>query len=407
MGKKNKQSMSLLYGLSAGHGVKHFGQGALLVMIPSIKSTLGLSDVGVGGISTVQSISSGIANIPAGILTDMFRKKIAWILFISMIMVGLGYFIIGVSPLYWALLFGVAIIGFGTSLWHAPAFGTLAARYPERRGFALSAHLTGAQIGNTASPIIIGFLLAGTIGSYVFFSGISWRIIAVCLSIPMIITGLLVIFKFKSAGSESEGNIAIRDYFRSAKTLLNNYSVLGMALLGAMRGAVHTSFQVFLVIYMREVLEYSNTLVGVHVALITMAGIISTPIMGNFSDKLGRRPVISFAMILMTILIFLFLFFDSGIMMTFLVGCLGLFFFSVMPIINAAAMDMVDKGSEGSGTALMFTGGSVIGSITPIFAGIINESSGFHGVVIFSGIIALIGATLSLVLPMKSAPPEA
>ena len=407
MGEKNKQSMSLLYGLSAGHGVKHFGQGALLVMIPSIKSTLGLSDVGVGGISTVQSISSGIANIPAGILTDMFRKKIAWILFISMIMVGLGYFIIGVSPLYWALLFGVAIIGFGTSLWHAPAFGTLAARYPERRGFAMSAHLTGAQIGNTASPIIIGFLLAGTIGSYVFFSGISWRIIAVCLSIPMIITGLLVIFKFKSAGSESEGNIAIRDYFRSAKTLLNNYSVLGMALLGAMRGAVHTSFQVFLVIYMREVLEYSNTLVGVHVALITMAGIISTPIMGNFSDKLGRRPVISFAMILMTILIFLFLFFDSGIMITFLVGCLGLFFFSVMPIINAAAMDMVDKGSEGSGTALMFTGGSVIGSITPIFAGIINESSGFHGVVIFSGIIALIGATLSLVLPMKSAPPEA
>ena len=407
MGKKNKQSMSLLYGLSAGHGVKHFGQGALLVMIPSIKSTLGLSDVGVGGISTVQSISSGIANIPAGILTDMFRKKIAWILFISMIMVGLGYFIIGVSPLYWALLFGVAIIGFGTSLWHASAFGTLAARYPERRGFAMSAHLTGAQIGNTASPIIIGFLLAGTIGSYVFFSGISWRIIAVCLSIPMIITGLLVIFKFKSAGSESEGNIAIGDYFRSAKTLLNNYSVLGMALLGAMRGAVHTSFQVFLVIYMREVLEYSNTLVGVHVALITMAGIISTPIMGNFSDKLGRRPVISFAMILMTILIFLFLFFDSGIMMTFLVGCLGLFFFSVMPIINAAAMDMVDKGSEGSGTALMFTGGSVIGSITPIFAGIINESSGFHGVVIFSCIIALIGATLSLVLPMKSAPPEA
>ena len=148
-----------------------------------------------------------------------------------------------------------------------------------------------------------------------------------------------------------------------------------MALLGAMRGAVHTSFQVFLVIYMREILEYSNTLVGVHVALITMAGIISTPIMGNFSDKLGRRPVISFAMILMTILIFLFLVFDRGIMMTFLVGCLGLFFFSVMPIINAAAMDMVDKGSEGSGTALMFTGGSVIGSITPIFAGIINQSS--------------------------------
>ena len=87
-----------MYGLSAGHGIKHFGQGALLVMIPSIRATLGLGDVAIGGMSSAQSISSGIANIPAGILTDMFRKKIAWILLASMLMVGTGYIIIGVSP---------------------------------------------------------------------------------------------------------------------------------------------------------------------------------------------------------------------------------------------------------------------------------------------------------------------
>ena len=179
-----------------------------------------------------------------------------------------------------------------------------------------------------------------------------------------------------------------------------------MTLLGAMRGAVHNSFQVFLVIYMREELGYSNTFVGVHIALITMAGIISTPIMGNLSDRIGRRPVISFAMISMTVLLFLFLQFDSGISMMILIAVLGLFFFSVMPIINAAAMDMIDKGSEGSGTALMFTGGSVVWSLTPIAAGFINQSSGFQGVVIFAGTLATIGAVLSLFLPMtrRSAP---
>ena len=358
-------SLGLMYGLSAGHGIKHFGQGALLVMIPSIRATLGLSDVAVGGMSSAQSISSGIANIPAGILTDMFRKKIAWILFASMMMVGVGYFLIAISPVYWALLVGVVIVGFGTSMWHAPAFGTLAARYPERRGFAMAAHLTGAQIGNTASPLIIGFS------------------------------------KFKTAGIEAKGDVTLSDYFRSAGRLVSNRGVLGMALLGAMRGAVHTSFQVFLVIYMREELSYSDTFVGLHVALITMAGIISTPIMGNVSDRVGRRPVIAFAMTAMTILIFLFLLFDSGWSMTALIAVLGLFFFSVMPIINAAAMDMIDKGSEGSGTALMFTGGAVIGSLTPIAAGFINQSNGFQGVVIFAGIIAAAGAILSLVLPMK------
>jgi len=394
--------LGLMYGLSAGHGIKHFGQGALLVMIPSIRATLGLGDIAIGGMSSAQSISSGIANIPAGILTDMFRKKIAWILLASMIMVGTGYIIIGVSPVYWILLVGVSIVGFGTSLWHAPAFGTLAARYPERRGFAMAAHLTGAQIGNTTSPLIIGFLLAGTIGSWVVFSGIDWRWLAVIISIPMFMTGLVVISKFKTAGAESTGDVSLREYFGSAKKLLTNPGVLGMALLGALRGAIHNSFQVFLVIYMREELDYSDTFVGLHVALITMAGIISTPIMGNMSDRIGRRPVISFAMTSMTILIFLFLQFDSGLAMTILIAVLGLFFFSVMPIINAAAMDMIDKGSEGSGTALMFSGGAVIGSLTPIAAGFINQENGFHGVIIFAGIIAAVGASLSLILPMKS-----
>ncbi len=389
-----------MYGLSAGHGIKHFGQGALLIMIPSIRATLGLSDVAIGGISSAQSISSGIANIPAGILTDMFRKKVAWILFASMIMVGSGYLLISISPVYWVLLVGVVIVGFGTSMWHAPAFGTLAARYPRRRGFAMAAHLTGAQVGNTTSPLIVGFLLAGTIGSWVVFGGIEWRWLAAFISVPMILTALVVVSRFKTAGAESTGSITLGAYFASAKRLLSNRGVLGMALLGAMRGAVHNSFQVFLVIYMREELGYSNTYVGLHIALITMAGIISTPIMGNLSDRVGRRPVISFAMTAMTVLLFLFLQFDSGIPMMILIAVLGLFFFSVMPIINAAAMDMIDKGSEGSGTALMFAGGSIIGSLTPIVAGIINQSNGFQGVVIFAGAMATIGAVLSLILPM-------
>ena len=389
-----------MYGLSAGHGIKHFGQGALLIMIPSIRATLGLSDVAIGGISSAQSISSGIANIPAGILTDMFRKKVAWILFASMIMVGSGYLLISISPVYWVLLVGVVIVGFGTSMWHAPAFGTLAARYPRRRGFAMAAHLTGAQVGNTTSPLIVGFLLAGTIGSWEVFGGIEWRWLAAFISVPMILTALVVVSRFKTAGAESTGSVTLGAYFVSAKRLLSNRAVLGMALLGAMRGAVHNSFQVFLVIYMREELGYSNTYVGVHIALITMAGIISTPVMGNLSDRVGRRPVISFAMTAMTVLLFLFLQFDSGISMMILIAVLGLFFFSVMPIINAAAMDMIDKGSEGSGTALMFTGGSIVGSLTPIVAGIINQSYGFQGVVIFAGAMATIGAVLSLILPM-------
>ena len=399
-----RKSLGLMIGLSAGHGIKHFGQGALLLISPEIRAAMDLSAAAFGGIAGAQSAASGIANIPAGILADMYRRRVAVLLTISMLLVGSGYVIIGLSPWYWLIIMAVSIIGFGTSLWHAPAFGTLAANYPERRGVAMSAHLTGAQVGNTISPIIIGFMLSGiTIGALsINWDGMHWRLVSVLLFIPAGLTALAVVLRVKTAGKESKGNLTVSQYMTSLKLLLRNTGVLGMVVLGAFRGAVHTSFQAFLILYMSEELEYTPFVVGLHVALITMAGIASTPVMGIISDRIGRKPVIATAMSLMAVLIFLFLEFDTGAPLTILIGFLGLFFFSVMPIIAAAVMDQVEKGSEGSGTALMFLGGAVIGAATPVLAGkLFYDPYGFSGVVWFAGSLAATGAVLAVILPVK------
>ena len=403
IGKKIKNHLKangLMYGLSLGHGVKHFGQGALLLISPHLKNSLGLTEIALGGIFTAQSITSGIANIPSGFLSDIYRKKIAWILFTSMVIVGAGYLMLGLSSWYWMTISAAAMLGFGTSLWHAPAFGTLAARYPDRKGYALAMHLSGAQIGNTLSPIIIGFLLGGTFLGW-YFGGWDWKFISISLSIPMVMTGFLVLFFFKTAGAEVKKNPSYNEYIFGFKKIIKNPQILGMIFLGACRGAIHTAFQLFLVLHMKEVLDYSNFIVGFHVALITLAGIISTPIMGILSDRIGRKPVISFSMGMMSVLIIMFYFFDSGIMMTILVALLGIFFFSVMPTITAAAMDQVPKGIEGTGTALMFSGLAIIGSLSPIVAGAIYEMNLFEGVVIYCAIIAVLATLLSIFLPMR------
>jgi len=403
--KKNQEKnpgLGLLIGLSIGHGVKHFGQGALTVIGPMLKVSLGLSDISYGAIFSSLNVSSGLSNIPAGILSDMYRRKIAWMLGISMFTIALGYFILGLSQVYAFIILSVILIGFGTSFWHAPAFGTLAARYPERKGFALSMHLTGAQIGNTLGPPIIGGLISGiTIGSIIKFSGFGWEKVSLLLILPMLITGLLVIVLFKSAGSESNTNWSFEVYKSRTKGLLRDKIILGLILLGTVRASIHTSFQLFLAVYLKEELDYSAFVIGFHIALITAAGIISTPIMGILSDKFGRKPVIQISMILMAIYLFLFLIFDDGLGLIILITLLGMFFFSVMPIITAATMDRVPKGSEGSGTALNFIGMSVSGFISPIFAGIIYSQFGFSGIAIMSGTIAVSGIILCSVLPIK------
>ena len=394
--------LSLVIGLSLGHGIKHFGQGALTVIGPLLKASMGLSEVSYALIFSSMNVSSGLSNIPAGILSDMYRKKIAWFLAISMFTISIGYLLIGVTKIYILILLGVILIGFGTSFWHAPAFGTLAARYPERKGFALSMHLTGAQIGNTIGPPIIGGLISGvTLGSVIKFSGFGWENVAIMIVIPMIITGVLVLTMFKSAGSESTSNWSFEEYWDRTKTLLADKIILGLIVLGAMRASIHTSFQLWLAVYLKEELDYSAWVIGWHIALITAAGIISTPIMGILSDRFGRKPVIQISMTLMAIYLFLFLIFDEGLGLVILIGLLGMFFFSVMPIVTAATMDRVPKGSEGSGTALNFIGMSLIGFMAPVISGIIYKTYNFEGIAIFSGIIAISGILLCTFLPMK------
>ena len=394
--------LSLVIGLSLGHGIKHFGQGALTVIGPLLKASMGLSEVSYALIFSSMNVSSGLSNIPAGILSDMYRKKIAWFLAISMFTISIGYLMIGITKIYILILLGVILIGFGTSFWHAPAFGTLAARYPERKGFALSMHLTGAQIGNTIGPPIIGGLISGvTLGSIIKFSGFGWENVAIMIVIPMIITGVLVLTMFKSAGSESTSNWSFEEYWDRTKTLLADKIILGLIVLGAMRASIHTSFQLWLAVYLKEELDYSAWVIGWHIALITAAGIISTPIMGILSDRFGRKPVIQISMTLMAIYLFLFLIFDEGLGLVILIGLLGMFFFSVMPIVTAATMDRVPKGSEGSGTALNFIGMSLIGFMAPVISGIIYKTYNFEGIAIFSGIIAISGILLCTFLPMK------
>tara|TARA_Y100000814_G_scaffold81207_1_gene53515 strand:- start:526 stop:1749 length:1224 start_codon:yes stop_codon:yes gene_type:complete len=401
--KTSKSSrVGLLIGLSIGHGIKHFGQGAITVIGPLLKTSTNMSDVAYGGIFSALNVSSGLSNIPAGILADMYRKKIAWLLAIAMFCISFGFLILGISKTYWLILISVTLIGFGTSFWHAPAFGTLAARFPDKKGFAISMHLTGAQIGNTLGPPVIGGIISGvSLGSLIKFSGFSWENVTVGLVVPMMATGILVLLFLRSAGSESTSNWSFNEYIDRTKSLLKDKVVLGLISLGGMRASIHSSFQLFLAVYLKEELGYSALIIGWHIALITAAGIISTPIMGILSDKFDRKIVIQISMILMAIYLFLFIQFDQGIGLIILVGLLGMFFFSVMPIITAATMDRVPAGSEGSGTALNFIGMSLVGFMSPIIAGYIYSEYNFDGISIYAGSIAIAGILLCSILPLK------
>jgi len=397
---QRSESSRLMYGISAGHGIKHFGQGAILILVPEIKATLALSDVAIGGMFAARDASMGLANVPAGILTDMYRHRVPMLLAISMSFVAVGYLLIGVSSWYWLTVLALMILGTGTSLWHAPAFSELAIRYPDRRGFAMAAHSTGAQVGNTTAPATIGLLLGGISYLGVEWAGLEWRTVAFLLVIPAILTVLVIVSRFKGKAASGGKSVSLRSYAKATARLIGNPAVLAMALMHALRGAAHNSIQLFLVLYMSDVLNYSNLTIGIHVSLLTLAGIASTPALGLLSDRFGRRPVIAFSMAAITGLVLLFLVAEDGWGLTVTMVVLGVFLFSIMPVIVAAAMDSTERGSEGTSIAVLFAGGSLVGAVAPILAGVLNTHWNFDAVVIFVAIVAAVGTALAIVAPM-------
>ena len=398
-----KISWNFMFGLAAGHAVKHFYQQAFLLLIPSFKETMGLNDVQVGLFGTARTIFSSTMNIPAGVMADLWRNKVGFLLAGSLLCLALGYLLIGLTSWYWLVLFGVAITGIGTSLWHAPAFGTLGAMYPNKRATALSTHRFGGSIGDSISPIIMGIILSGIIIGNFEWQGISWRNAALILVIPASISALLVLYFYgKATGVEGQKeNIALSEYLTSAKSLFKNTTILSMVSLSSVRAMAHNGLNIFLVLHMSETLNFNEFKIGYHMALLTAFGIVSGPLLGLLSDKIGRRIIISTGLSSISIMVFLLLIFNEGIEFAAILACLGIFLYSINPIMLATSLDATPVGAEASTTAIMFPGPAIFGALSPVIAGYIRETYGMDSVFIYIGIIVAVVAVVSLIVPIR------
>lgn len=408
--KRNGLVLSMV---SLGHTGVHFYHMAFTIILVMIKDEFGLSFSQAGLILSVVTTVGFIVNIPSGALADVLgRKRLQ--MGLALLAPSIGYFIVGFAPTYGFVLLTIGLVGFGGALWHPPAMSTLSERFPGRRGFALSWHEFGANLGDFLGPALTGIILAALL----------WRQVLNLYILPGVVLALLVWIIVPDIRQERKRTMLFEEYRRGLAGLLSNPRLIQVSSLSALRTMGQQALSFFLPLYLFSTLGLGPALTGMYTSMLTFPAMFAGPVMGTLSDRMGRKPVLVAGIGASTVLATLLAFFRpavevsplsssglGGTMLAILAAfggadfflicliILGLFLFSMRPIIFAYAMDVTPKELGATTVGFVFSTNQILSALSPFLAGLIADLIGPQYAFLFVGALFMGAGLLAVSLP--------
>ncbi|SVE32562.1 uncharacterized protein METZ01_LOCUS485416, partial [marine metagenome] len=240
----------------------------------------------------------------------------------SIISYGLGFFLLGASSSYTWTLTGAALVGLGSALWHPTAMGALSIRFPNHRGMALSVHGVGASIGDAVGPVIVGAVILT----------VDWKLTLELHLIPAVLIAILIFFGFGMIQEVKNIKTNLGVYVSSIRTMFVYPQTLAVMISNTLITMGRLSVLAFFPIYIIETLQYSTFALGIYLGLLYVMGIVSQPVMGILSDRVGRKTVLLPSFVIMGFLYMGIVMASAGLLLGLVIGVLGMFFYPILNI---------------------------------------------------------------------------
>ena len=367
--------------LSAAHAVNH----AQAVVLPLIfLAIVDEFDVGVETVAFLAAIGASAAGLVqlsyAGLTRLVSRRRL----------LGAGGILFGGGFAAQALAVGLVsfavpniVSRIGSSPQHPVGNGLLAEQFPpHRRGFAISAHIAGGNVG-TVVVALIGVPLIAAVG---------WRWTAVLFGLPAIAIALLILWLVRETGADraaARAGGSVRDAFRhifADRDLRWLYltSVLG----GGGRGLGVVNL--FALIYLTRVIGLDEATSGLMYGALIVFSVPMPLVAGWLGDRVGRKPVIVGVYLGGAIGFVVFLAAGSSLVWLWAgIVLMGLFSFAESPQLQALLADIAPQATRDASYALYFALAFGVGSLWVALYGVVIEVAGeAAGVPIVFGIMA-------------------
>ena len=173
----------------------------------------------------------------------------------------------------------------GGSPQHPVGNGLLAEQFPtERRGFAISAHIAGGNVG-TVVVAVIGVPLIAAVG---------WRGASVVFGLPAIAIGIAILLFVRERGTDRAAALASGSVREAFGRILRDRDLRWLYLTSALGGGGRGLgvVNLFALVYMTEVLGLDEATSGLMYGALIVFSVPMPLVAGWLSDRIGRKPLI-------------------------------------------------------------------------------------------------------------------
>ena len=354
--------------LSVAHAINH----AQAVLLPLIYLAI-IDEYGVG-VQTIAflaafgAFASGVVQLSyAGLTRVVSRRRL---LGIGGILFGGGFALQAFATSFLTFAVPNIVSRIGGSPQHPVGNGLLAEQFPaDRRGFAISAHIAGGNVG-TVVVAVVGVPLIALVG---------WRGASIVFGVPAILVAIAILVLVRERGTDRAAARASGTVRAAFGRILRDPDLRWLFLTSILGGGGRGIgvVNLFVLLYLTLVIGLDPATAGLMYGALIVFSVPMPLLAGWLSDRIGRKPLIVGVYLGGALGFVVFLLAGSSIVWLWAgILLMGLFSFAESPQLQALLGDISPPSTRDASYALYFTLAFGVGSLWVALYGVIIEAAG-------------------------------
>jgi len=354
--------------LSVAHAINHAQAVILPIIFLKIIDEFGVGVETIAFLAAIGAFLAGAVQLSyAGLTRVVSRRRL---LGFGGILFGGGFALTAFATSFATYAIPNVASRIGGSPQHPVGNGLLAEQFPpDKRGFAISAHIAGGNVG-TVVVALVGVPLIAAVG---------WRGAAIVFGLPAIAVAILILLFVRERGTDRAAALAGGSVRSAFGKILRDRDLLWLYLTSALGGGGRGLgvVNLFALFYMTRVIGLDEGTSGLMYGALIVFSVPMPIVAGWLSDRIGRKPLIIGVYLGGALGFIVFLAAGSNLVLLWIgIVLMGLFTFAESPQLQALLGDIAPPSTRDASYALYFAMAFGVGSLWTIVYGIVIDALG-------------------------------